>query len=143
MTPSDESHGQFSPDSKWVAYTSDEPGRPEIFLQSFPTSDPKWQISHNGGDYARWSRDGKELFYVAPDGNLMALDIRFVAGRPALENPSVLFKMPGGPRVAFVADAPYDIAPNGRILALAPAAETAVSSLSVVFGWETLVNGPK
>jgi dipeptidyl aminopeptidase/acylaminoacyl peptidase len=140
-TPAREIHGQFSPDSKWVAYTSDAPGRPEIFLESFPPSGPKWQISNTGGDYARWRSDGKELYYIAPDGNLVSVEIQFFAGRPTLGRPSALFKMPGGPRASLSPDAPYDVSPDGRILALAPAMERAVPSLSVVLGWEALVSG--
>ena len=138
-TPARETHGQFSPDSKWIAYTSDELGRPEIFIQAFPQSGPKWQISNTGGDFARWSHDGKELFYMAPDGNLVSVEIRFPADRPEVGRPSALFKMPGGPRRALSADAPYDVARDGRILALAPTVERAVPSLSVVLGWEALL----
>jgi dipeptidyl aminopeptidase/acylaminoacyl peptidase len=83
-----ESHAQFSPDGRWVAYVSDESGRAEVFVQSFPVSGGKWQISTAGGDQPQWRGDGKELFYIAPDRNLMAVTVsggsNFEAGRPAV-----------------------------------------------------------
>jgi serine/threonine protein kinase/Tol biopolymer transport system component len=82
-----ETHAQFSPDGRWVAYTSDETGRSEVYVQSFPIGGGKWQISTNGGDQAQWRPDGKEIFYLAPDRNLMAVTVSggttLDPGRPA------------------------------------------------------------
>jgi hypothetical protein len=75
-TPANERQGQFSPDVRWVAYTSDESGTAEVYVRRFPGGDGKWRVSTHGGAQARWRRDGKELFYLAPDGNLMAADVR-------------------------------------------------------------------
>jgi serine/threonine protein kinase len=81
-----ETHSTFSPDGRWVAYVSDESGRPEVYVQSFPASGGKWQISTAGGDQPKWRPDGKELYYLAPDRNLMAVPVTpsasFDAGRP-------------------------------------------------------------
>ena len=90
-TPFEEAHAQFSPDAKWVAYTSNESGRSEIYVQSFPTGGGKWQISTAGGDQAQWRRDGKELFYIAPDRNLMAVSIEGTATL-AIGRPTALFQ---------------------------------------------------
>jgi Tol biopolymer transport system component len=59
-----ESHPQISPDGKWFAYYSNETGRNEVYVQSFPPGAGKWQISTNGGWFPRWRSDGKELFYT-------------------------------------------------------------------------------
>ena len=75
QTESNEAHARFSPNGKWVAYASDESGRTELYVQSFPAGRGKWQISTSGGDQPSWRRDGKELFYVAPDGKLRAVEI--------------------------------------------------------------------
>ncbi|MBI3472582.1 MAG: PD40 domain-containing protein [Candidatus Solibacter usitatus] len=64
MTPFSESQGQLSPDGRWVAYRSNESGKPEVYVQPFPPSGGKWQISTAGGHEPRWRRDGKELFYT-------------------------------------------------------------------------------
>ena len=71
-----EAHGRFSPDGKWVAYGSDEIGRPEIYVRRFPDAESgKWQISTGGGDQPYWRGDGKELYYLAPDGKIMAVEV--------------------------------------------------------------------
>lgn len=70
-----EREGAFSPDSRWVAYDSTESGRREIWIQPFPPTGTKWQVSTVGGFSPRWRGDGRELFYVAADGRLMAAAI--------------------------------------------------------------------
>lgn len=81
-----ENHAQFSPDGRWVAYVSDEFGRAEVYVQSFPVSGGQWQVSTTGGDQPQWRRDGRELFYVTPDKKLMAVAVTpgasFKAGAP-------------------------------------------------------------
>jgi Tol biopolymer transport system component len=66
-----EIRGQFSPDGKWVSYTSDQSGQNEIYVQTFPANGAKRQVSANGGDFSHWRKDGKELFYRSPSGKLM------------------------------------------------------------------------
>ena len=69
--PANELFGQFSPDRKWVAYTSDESGRMEIYVAPFPWTGAKWQISSLGGTRPRWRRDGKEIIYEVPGSGRM------------------------------------------------------------------------
>jgi serine/threonine-protein kinase len=69
----DERHGQFSPDGKWVAYESNESGRFEVYVRPFPGPAEGAVVSTGGGRQVRWSSDGKELFYIAPDARLMAV----------------------------------------------------------------------
>jgi hypothetical protein len=85
-----ELNGQFSADGKWIAYQSDESGRSEIYVQPFPGPGDKTQVSTTGGGQVRWRADGKELFYIALDGRLMAVPMQLPskggtvdAGRPA------------------------------------------------------------
>jgi eukaryotic-like serine/threonine-protein kinase len=69
-------HAAISPDGHWIAYTSDETGRLEIYVQSFPTpTGGRYPISPGGGDQPSWRRDGKELFYIALDRKLMAVPV--------------------------------------------------------------------
>ena len=74
----DEPH--FSFDGKWLAYASEESGKWQVYVVSFPAADQKRQISTNGGSQPRWRRDGKELYYLALDGKLMAVDTTTSAG---------------------------------------------------------------
>jgi len=91
--PFNEFQGQFSPDGKWMAYvTDDESGHRNVFVQSFPQSTGKLQISADaGGTQPRWRRDGRELFYLAEDRKLMAVAIKTTATLEA-ETPKVLFE---------------------------------------------------
>jgi serine/threonine protein kinase len=87
-----ETHARLSPDGRWLAYVSDESGRAEVYVQSFPDPSGKWQISVAGGDQPQWSDDGKELYYMAVDRNLMSVPISsasgFEAGRPVVLFPT-------------------------------------------------------
>ena len=74
-TEFDEREGQFSPDGRFVAYQSNESGHFEIYVQAFPEPTAKWRVSTNGGAQPRWGSEGRELFYVSLDGNLMAVPI--------------------------------------------------------------------
>ncbi len=88
-----EGEGAFSPDGHWIAYVSDESGRDEIYVQAFPVSGAKYQISAGGGSEPNWRMDGTELFYVAADRNLMAVPITLGATLQA-GVPKLLFPIP-------------------------------------------------
>ncbi len=85
-TPFNESYGVVSPDGHWMAYQSNDSGRYEIYVQSFPEPGRKIPVSKGDGMLPRWRRDGKELFYVATDDKLMAVPVQtgthFSAGIP-------------------------------------------------------------
>src|SRR5262249_30305783 len=74
-TPFEERDGQFSPDGKWIAYQSNESGRFEIYVQAFPGPGRKFQISSYGGAQPRWNKNGKEIFYVSLDSEMMAAPV--------------------------------------------------------------------
>ena len=67
--------GRFSPDGRWLAYSSDESGRAEVYVTPFPHGGSKWQVSLAGGSNPRWRRDGRELYYMAADSKLMAAEV--------------------------------------------------------------------
>jgi WD40 repeat protein len=135
-TADDESNGDFSPDSRWVAYASDESGRKEIYAASFPDPIRRFRVSSDGGSQPRWSRDGKELFYVR-SGQLMAAavgrqgdDLTFGESRPLFKLPLFTLVDPG-----FDLATRYDVAPDGRFLALLRAGEEAPTPLVLVQNW--------
>ncbi|MGO8984878.1 MAG: protein kinase domain-containing protein [Terriglobales bacterium] len=108
-----ESNGQISPDGKWVAYASDESGVWEIYVTSFPGAAGKWQVSRGGGNEPRWRGDGKEIFYIAPSGMLMAVPVNgvsiFATGTPA-----ALFQIHGRAPISSTDVFTYDVASDGR-----------------------------
>jgi serine/threonine-protein kinase len=120
-TPADERYPSFSPDGRWMAYSSDESGTPEIYVRAFPNRGGKWQISSGGGAYPMWSRNGRELFFETVDNRIMVAAYTvngesFVAGKPRLWSEK---KLAGG-RANSVKN--FDLAPDGkRVAALMPA----------------------
>jgi len=128
-------NGQFSPDDKWVAYTSNESGRWEIYVTSFPEAHGKWQVSSAGGTQPRWRADGKELFYLATDGKMMAVPvttgINFDPGAPV-----ALFQTNMQELVATSHLFGYDVARDGqRFLINTRARDIQSQPMSVVLNW--------
>jgi Tol biopolymer transport system component len=128
-----ESAARFSPSGTWLAYQSFKSGRPEIYLRPFPKGDREWKISTGGGQRPRWRGDGRELYFVAPDGNLMAAGVRtgetVEAGVPA-----PLFKT--NLTLAGLNAAPYDVTADGqRFLVLVQSEDTSQRALTVTTNW--------
>jgi Tol biopolymer transport system component len=126
----------FSPDGRWVAYNTNDAGRHEVYIKSFPPTDAQWQISSSGGVQPRWRGDGRELFFLAPDGTMMAVDIRAGATIEA-GVPRALF--PTGLNVNAVTDQ-YAVLPDGsRFLVMRPLAERPRTlSFSAIMNWRSL-----
>jgi Tol biopolymer transport system component len=108
-----ERNGQFSPGGKWVAYASDESGTWEIYVTSFPSATGKWQVSRGGGDEPRWRSDGKEIFYLAPSGMLMAVPVEGKTGF-ATGQPTPLFQIRGRAPISSTDVFTYDVTKDGR-----------------------------
>jgi eukaryotic-like serine/threonine-protein kinase len=138
-TPFEEGVARFSPDGRWLAYVSNESGRPEIYVQPYPGPGGKWQVSIDGGTDPVWSRNGRELFYRT--GNrMMAVETtmqpRFSAGKPRM-----LFE---GPYFSDFATAfsiqtvSYDVSADGQRFLVVKANEAASRSaaqINVVLNW--------
>ena len=117
-TPANEMWSQFSPDGRWIAYQSNESGRFEIYVRPFPGPGVPIPISTAGGVYARWSNDGNELYYLAPDATMMAVPVRRTPTTLSADAPVALFKtrrVGGGVNVIGYGHQ-YDVAPDGRFL---------------------------
>jgi len=118
--------GRFAPDGHSVVYVSERSGRAEVYLQRFPGQDPAWQVSREGGSAPRWSREGKEIFFLSPDQKMMSArvgpDLHTETAKPLFEVNSSLD------------DTEYEVAPDGRFLMLTPTEHTAVP-LHVVMNW--------
>ena len=131
----DETEGQFSPDGKWVAFVSNESGRPEVFVQSFPEGRARTQVSTAGGTQVRWSGDGKEIFYVAPDGKMMAVSIAFGGASPDVKLPVPLFQTHLATGTNVLGNKPqYAVSRDGRFL-LNTAIESASAPIVVSVNW--------
>lgn len=144
QTSAEEGSGQFSPDTRWVAYVSNESaGRAEVYVQTFPEPSGKWQITRMGGSQPHWRADGKELFYVAPDLRLMAVPIQTGTDGSLLHGePVALFRTPllrsGG--VTVYSRPEYAVAPDGRFLMKAVIPAPNVPPITVVLNWDAGLN---
>ncbi len=112
-TKTNETNGQISPDGKWVAYASDESGAWEIYVTSFPGTAGKWQVSRGGGSEPRWRGDGKELFYIAPNGMLMAVPVD-ATNSFATGTPEPLFQIHGRAVISSTDVFTYDVTKDGK-----------------------------
>jgi Tol biopolymer transport system component len=131
-TPFNEGLGKFSPDGRFIVYQSNESGRYEVYVQTFPNPTGKWQVSTAGGIDPRWASSGKEIFYRAPDQKLMAVDVQtgenFQAGIPRALFPA---RVPSG---AFRNR--YVVTPDGqRFLFVATLGREAMTPTTVVLNW--------
>jgi len=136
-TPFDESEIALSPDGHWLAYVSDETGRPEVFIRPFPqTESAKYQVSTTGGVASLWSRDGRELFFVNAERQMMVVS---VAPGPALRlgERKVLFRIDDD---LYLTEreyyTPFDVSPDGRRFIMArrvrPRADGPVSEAPLI-----------
>jgi serine/threonine protein kinase len=126
--------GQFSPDGKWIAYASNDSGRWEIYVTSFPGAHGKWQISDGGGEQPRWRSDGKELYYLSRDRKLMAVPVKtgadFDAGRPV-----ELFQANPREGVSTSERFFYAVSRDGQRFLINTQIKTAMIPMSVVLNW--------
>jgi hypothetical protein len=125
----DEPH--VSPDGRWIAYNTTESGRWEVYVAAFPGFTAKRQVSNNGGAQALWRKDGKELFYLSPDGKLMAVDVK--AG-VTIETgpPKALFQTP---LVVSPVDDQYCVTADGQRFLLGEPVGNAANPITVVLNW--------
>ena len=127
----------FSIDGKWIAYSSLESGKSEIYIVSFPAGGHKRQISNNGGVRPRWRQDSKELYYLALDGKMMAVDITLGAEVQS-GTPHSLFDT----QMIVFADwsRQYDVTADGQqFLILKQVGEEMPKPMTVVLNWTALL----
>jgi len=129
QTEFNEHYARLSPNGQWLAYSSDESKRYEIYVQTFPTPGGKWQVSTNGGDQPVWSRDGKELYFIAADGKMTAVEVKAGAkfGAGSLK-PLFDARFPGG-------TAWFDVSKDGRFLIPVQLEQAASAPMTVVVNW--------
>ncbi len=107
QTPYAENWASFSPDGRWIAFSSNDSGRPEIYVTPYPPSERRWRISAGGGSQSRWRSDGEELFYMAPDLTLMAVGFRTRGSEIEVSAARALFEI-RPPRLSYRAYHPTD-----------------------------------
>lgn len=133
-TEADEWQGAFSPDGRWFAYMSNETGRDQVYVQPYPPTGAKWQVSTTGGEEPRWRGDGRELFYLSLDNHMMS--VALAANRsdfnPGTPVPLFQARMSRAP-----ADWDYDVTRQGdRFVINLMATEGQASAIHLIVGWK-------
>ena len=132
---SNNEESDFSPDGRWLAYSTSVDAGFEVFVVPVPPTGERWQVSAGGGDQPRWRRDGRELFYLALDGTLMAVAVtsgrRFVASAPRPLFRTGLVVMPGYDQ--------FDVGPDGRFLLTMPADPLEGTVIDIVLNWQSVL----
>ena len=118
--PATQADPQFSPDGRWIAYSSNESGHFEVYVRPFPGPGGTWMISAGDGSWPRWSRDGRQIFFTTNDDRVMAVDCHavgdtFVAGKPRLWSETRMLHTAAWPV--------FDVSPDGKRLVTTPAPE--------------------
>jgi Tol biopolymer transport system component len=138
QTNFDEMDGQFSPDGRWIAYGSNESGRFEIYVQSFPGKGGKWQMSSTGCAQVRWRRDGKELFCIGLDGRLMAVPFQVGSdaqtAKPSDPVPLFATRIPGGALQGGFKHQ-YSVSPDGQRFLINSQIATGAVPITLVLNW--------
>jgi Tol biopolymer transport system component len=117
---------RLSPDSRWLAYSSDESGGPEVYVVPFRGGQGKWQVSANGGHAPRWSKDGKELYYIDPTFNVFAVPVREVGGALQFGAVQTILTSWTAPQVV------YDVSPDGKKILLDRVSQQVSQSVTVM-----------
>jgi eukaryotic-like serine/threonine-protein kinase len=134
QTEANERLARFSPDARWIAYVSDESGANEVYVQTFPASGGKWQVSSSGGYHLAWRPDGKELFYISSDKKMMVVEVK---------GEGATFER-GAPRALFDVRIPsfntplaqFAVTADGqKFLVAKPVGENTSTPITVVLNW--------
>jgi Tol biopolymer transport system component len=130
-----ETHGRVAPGGDWLVYTSNESGRMEVYAERFPERGARRIVSTGGGGWPRWSRDGREIFYLAPGDELMAVEVRATRDRLDVSPARRLFAVRARAPVRLDAYG-YDVSPDGRrFLVNTLVDDPAQTTITLVLNW--------
>ena len=135
--PADERDAQFSPDAKWMAYQSDDSGRPEIYVQRFPGPGGRERVSTAGGTQVRWRPDGKELFYIDSENALTAVPVRLPSSDGPLDigTPSRLFSANLVQAGLAIARQQYVVSPDGQRFLVNTIEQPPPAQITLLLNW--------
>jgi Tol biopolymer transport system component len=132
QTPNNEQLASFAPSGRWIAYDSDESGKKEIYVRGFPASGAQWQVSAGGGSQPRFTRDGKELFYMSADRKVMAVQVKTDGTSFESDAPRALFET----RVLMKDGNQYAVTSDGqRFLINSTMTATGSNPINIVVNW--------
>ena len=130
---------RFSPDGKWLAYSSTESGRSEVYVTPFPGPGGRWQVSTEGGWFPQWRRDGRELFYVSLDSRIMSAEVK--ANGTNLVTGAVRPLFQTKPYFGLLTGNLFDATPNGQRFIVPYDEEQSDRIFTLVVNWPALLKG--
>jgi Tol biopolymer transport system component len=133
-SPANVEQVQFSPDGRWIAYNSAESGRSEVYVSPVPFDGKRWQLSSAGGAQPTWKADGREVYYLSPEGSLNAVEIRAAADRVDASPPRRLFRTTL-PVISTVIEQYRPTADGQRFLFCLPVTAVRTEPLRVLLNW--------
>jgi dipeptidyl aminopeptidase/acylaminoacyl peptidase len=143
-TPFNETQGKVSPDSRWIAYVTDESGKDEVWVASFPSGEIRRQVSVGGGSSPEWGEDGKEILYVSVDKRFMASRLSAERTDVDVSSPRALFQvkeMLEFDRLVFPTSNAYVAASNGqRFLVAIRARDPNAPPITIVVNWTAMLH---
>jgi eukaryotic-like serine/threonine-protein kinase len=129
-------NGQFSPDGKWIAYSTNETGTWEIFVSPFPSGNGKWQVSRGGGEEPRWRRDGKEMFFLSADSKIMAVPVKMMDNNFESGAPVALFQAHLRQPISAMDVVSYDVSADGqKFLVNTKMVDPNPAPMSIILNW--------
>jgi hypothetical protein len=135
---SSQTTARFSPDGKWLAYSSSESGRFEVYVTPFPGPGGKWLVSTGGGWFPQWRRDGREIFYVSPlDDKIMAAEVKANGSSFEVGAVHALFEI--RPYFGLYTANLFDVTPDGQRFIVAYDAQQSNAALTLVTNWPALL----
>jgi Tol biopolymer transport system component len=136
-TPFTENNARFSPDGRWVAYTSDVSGAPEVYVRPLREAGGTWRVSNRGGQTPTWRGDGREIYYLAPDGMLMAAPVTGAAPfQTGISAPLFKTTVPESP------DFQYDVSPDGQRFLVNHRISSKEEPTNVLVNWTAALEKP-
>jgi Tol biopolymer transport system component len=133
-------HPTVSPDGRWMAFSSDQSGRREVFVMGFPEPGAPRQVSLAGGTQPRWRGDGRELFFLSPDSKLMAVGVNTTHADIRFGRPEPLFDAPMRRWLGWSWwSTEYDVSPDGKRFLINVVREERATPLTVILNWHKLI----
>jgi eukaryotic-like serine/threonine-protein kinase len=133
--------GQFSPDGRFIAFTMLANGTPQIFVVPLSAGNGMWQASTDGGRWPRWSRDGKQLYFISMRNEMMTVDMQEKGGSIEVGHPVRLFSYRPSVRIYRLGMIDYDVSPDGKRFLLVVAADENNRPLTVLQNWTSVLPG--
>ena len=138
-TAAEERNARLSPDGRWMAYALRESGRTDVYVQPFPATGAKWQVSAGGGSYPVWSPSGRELFYLSPSQAIVGVDVTAGASGFAVGSPRMLFETRTAGWERISQGSPFVVTPDSQRFLVSSAGDT-VMPITLVLNWPSALN---